>query len=179
MRIREMIKVMIPVVAVLLLIGCTNARRDFEKAQKEDTVNSYKAFLDRHPNSKYNSDAQKCIEYLNQISVISQTLEEDDPTEKAKAIMAIRSLEKSSKLYALVPSLISSLDDRRMVWIIKGMTFLKGIAVATGKEGGSARLSSVAGEAVESLKFITGESFGRDKEKWEHWWTIRKDKANE
>ena len=159
---------------LMFLTGCSDPARDFESVQREDTIDSYTAFLKRYPNSKQAPDAQKRMEYLNRIAAISRALDIDDADGMARAMAAIKSLDKSKKLDAFVPILINLLNDDRRIQIMEGLTFIGGL-VSAGEGGGSIRFTSVADEAAETLKFITGQPFGNSKEKWENWWREHKD----
>jgi hypothetical protein len=159
---------------LMFLTGCSDPMRDFESVQREDTIDSYTEFLKRYPNSKQAPDAQKRMEYLSRIATISHALDTDDVDGMARAMVAMKSLDKSKKLDAFVPILINLLNDDRRIQIIEGLTFIGGL-VSAGEEGGSIRFTSVADEAAEALKFITGQPFGNSKEKWENWWREHKD----
>jgi len=41
------------------MISCNNPKRDWESAKQKNTIDSYKDFINKHPNSEFTSEAKK------------------------------------------------------------------------------------------------------------------------
>ncbi len=57
-------KIKICIIGCLLLGGCVTTAFEWKDAQKEDSVEAYQAFIQKHPQSEYDSVAQQRIEQL-------------------------------------------------------------------------------------------------------------------
>lgn len=94
----------------------------------------------------------------NQISKLSS----NEPKIRAEAALQIGSY--GSTALQAVPLLIKNLDDETPLEWAKQYSGPLGATVGTGKT------TSPGEEARKALISITGQNFGKDKEKWLAWW---------
>lgn len=79
----------IPIVLLLIQIGCSGSKEAWDNARRLDSVYSYKKFLEEYPNSDYSEEARNLIARLN----------EKVAWEKARYIDRISSYEEFIILY--------------------------------------------------------------------------------
>jgi len=58
MKFKKFIRTIFLIVSIFLL-GCDSTKNDWEKAQQNNTVESYTEFLFKHPNSEFSENARK------------------------------------------------------------------------------------------------------------------------
>lgn len=61
MTVRKIIALLLFALPVWLLVSCDTSEKDFEKAEKENTIESYEIFIQNHPESDLVSEAKDCI----------------------------------------------------------------------------------------------------------------------
>ena len=49
---------------IIFIISCSTAENDWEKATRENTIDSYQAFINKHPNHKYSVNGKEKITEL-------------------------------------------------------------------------------------------------------------------
>lgn len=54
-------KIMIIILGIFFLTGCSNVKEDWQKSKKEDKAKTYEQFLEKYPNSTYAVEARNAL----------------------------------------------------------------------------------------------------------------------
>ena len=122
---------------------------------------------------------QTAAPYAEALRSIREDLQSGDPTRKIRGVTAVRGFAQAGEALQFVPELLACLKDRKPVEITSGVTQRDGAAAVTGERGGSVTFTSVAKEAVETLKAISNEDFGGNAAIWGYWWDRRSGAVDE
>ena len=97
MTVRKIIALLLFALPVWLLVSCDTSEKDFEKAEKENTIESYEIFIQNHPESDLVSEAKdSVVSFFSRKSIKDIPISHQDP-------------EIESRLKSIIESRVDSL----------------------------------------------------------------------